>query len=69
MENAKRNKILLEVKLEQLLFCMGKRDELKIGMIIKKKMQNGADMQTYDIQAEFIGTGSRVIPEDIIAYC
>ena len=48
---------------------MGKQDEFKIGMILKKKM--GVNNDTFDCRTEFLvdGGGARAIAEDILTYC
>jgi hypothetical protein len=69
VENRKRDKILLKVKYEDLLYLMGKQDDFKIGMILKKKMANNND--THDCKTDFLvdGGGARAIAEDILTYC
>jgi len=67
-ENSKRDKVILKLKYEDILYLMGKQDELKLGMILKKKVGN---TDTFDCKSEFLveGGGARAIPEDILTYC
>ena len=67
-ENLKRDKILFKLKYEDILYIMGKQDELKIGMIVRKKM---SPQTTFDCKTEFLAKegGARLIAEDILTYC
>lgn len=40
VENAKRDKAILEIKLEDLLYVMGKNDNLKIGFQLNQNILN-----------------------------
>jgi hypothetical protein len=68
IESRKRDKVLLKVKYEDLLYLMGKKNEFKIGMILKKKINTGN--MTYDSKIDFTvdGGGARAIAEDILTY-
>jgi len=69
VENRKRDKILLKVKYQDLLYLMGKQEDFKVGLILKKKMANNND--TYDCKIDFQvnGGGARAIAEDVLTYC
>jgi hypothetical protein len=61
--------VLLKVKYEDLLYVMGKQRELKIGLILRKKL--GSNTESYDCKIEFLVDkgGARAIAEDILTYC
>lgn len=67
LENRKRDKVLLEIKHTDLLYIMGKDDQLKIGLILSKRM--GFAKETFDVGVELLAMNSRVIAEDVIGYC
>jgi len=69
VESSKRDKVLLKVKYEDLLYLMGKEDTFRVGMILKKKMDK--TNMTYDSKIEFTveGGSARAIAEDILTYC
>jgi|LauGreDrversion4_2_1035121.scaffolds.fasta_scaffold105966_4 hypothetical protein len=69
VESRKRDKVLLKVKYEDLLYLMGKEDTFRVGMILKKKMDK--TNMTYDSKIEFTveGGSARAIAEDILTYC
>ena len=46
---------------------MGKGDKLKLGLLIKRKLN--FDGQMFDVRSEFICKHARVVAEDIMAYC
>jgi len=69
VDNRKRDKVFLEVLYEDLIYCMGKKDILKIGLLIKKKMSYMTYDQFFDVRTEFTAKNARVIAEDIMAYC
>lgn len=69
MENRKRDKYILKVKYSDLLYVMGKKEELKIGMLLKKKIS--PTNETHDCRTELLADGgnARAIAEDILTYC
>ena len=69
LENQKRDKVLLKVKIEDVLYAMGKKSILKLGLILKKKINT--NNETHDCKLEFtVGSGgARAIGEDILTYC
>lgn len=44
MDNSERNQIILEIKHEDLLYMMGKKDQLKIAFQINSSLVNGGGM-------------------------
>ena len=68
LENQKRDKVLLKVKNEDVLYVMGKKSLLKMGLILKKKINT--NNETHDCKIEFTvgGGGARAIGEDILTY-
>jgi len=68
VDNRKRDKTVLEVPYEDLIYCMGKGDILKMGLLTKPKMPT-VENQLVDVRTEFTVKNARVIAEDIMAYC
>lgn len=66
MDNRKRDKIFLRVQYEDLIYIMGKKQLLKMSMVMRKKL--GTNQQT-DVRVNFIGLGARALAEDVLAYC
>ena len=73
LENGKRDNVILEIKHEELLYVMGKRDILKIGFQTNNDQlhgfQHAIDRSPIDIRTAFLVTNARVVAEDIIGYC
>jgi hypothetical protein len=66
MDNRKRDKILLRIQYEDLLYIMGKKQSLKLSMVMRKKLSTN---QQYDVRVKFIGFGARALAEDVLAFC
>ena len=73
LENGKRDNVMLEIKHEELLYVMGKRDILKIGFQTNNDQlhgfQHAIDRSPVDIRTAFLVQNARVVAEDIIGYC
>lgn len=69
MENRKRDKYIMKIKYSDLLYVMGKKEELKIGMLLKKKISTTGEI--FDCRTELLSEGgnARAIAEDILTYC
>ena len=69
MENRKRDKYILKVKYADLLYVMGKKEELKIGILLKKKIS--PTNEKHDCRTELLAEGgnARAIAEDVLTYC
>ena len=69
MENRKRDKYILKVKYADLLYVMGKKEELKIGILLKKKISPTNEI--HDCRTELLAEGgnARAIAEDVLTYC
>jgi hypothetical protein len=69
MENRKRDKYILKIRYSDLLYVMGKKEEFKIGMLLKKKIS--PTNETHDCRTSLLAEGgnARAIAEDILSYC
>lgn len=65
-ENIKRDKVILKIQFEDVLYAMGSGKSLKFAFISRGKDKNfDAKMELYTCN----GQSARVIAEDIISYC
>jgi len=65
MDNRKRDKVLLRVQYEDLIYIMGKKQLLKMSMVMKKKLSS----QQTDVKLNFHGLGVRALAEDLLSFC
>ena len=67
MDNKKRDKIILKIQFEDIIYLMGTKQTLKISTVMRKKLL--AVNQQTDVRLTFSGLGSRAFAEDVLSYC